>query len=176
MRIRTLALATPALVGPALIAIVASVQAQDVPPTEPVSLPAITVSAPTGGPPFAVSPQVEKFAYPQTIETVDQKKIADTVNIVDTEDGLKYMPSLFVRKRNYGDTQPTLATPHLGDQFERAHPRLCRRHPDLGPHRQQQHQRCAALGHGLAEEIKGMDMLYGPFAAAYPATPWAACC
>ncbi len=42
-------------------------------------------------------------------ESIDQKKIADTVNTVDTPDGIKYLPSLFVRKRNNGDTQPTVA-------------------------------------------------------------------
>ena len=47
---------------------------------------------------------------PQTRESVDQRKIEDTTNIVDVEDAIKYMPSIFVRKRNFGDTQPTFQT------------------------------------------------------------------
>ena len=37
-------------------------------------------------------------------------EIDDTVNIIDTQDAIKYFPSLFVRKRNDGDTQSVLAT------------------------------------------------------------------
>src|SRR5260370_24820346 len=80
------------------------------PSADPATLPAVTVTAPAGGPQPPISPDVEKFALPQTIESIDQKTIADTINIVDSEDALKYMPSLFVRKRNYGDKQPTFST------------------------------------------------------------------
>src|SRR5450432_4035027 len=76
-----------------------------------VTLPQITVTAPAPGPQVPpVSPLVRRFSPPNTVESTDQKKIEDTTNIVDVEDAIKYMPSLFVRKRNYGDTQPTLAT------------------------------------------------------------------
>ena len=74
------------------------------------TLPGVTVTAPA--PVLQTQPSssdVEKFSLPQTRESIDQKKIADTVNIVDTPDGIKYLPSLFVRKRNNGDTQPTVA-------------------------------------------------------------------
>ena len=47
---------------------------------------------------------------PNTIVTTDRKRIDQTVNIVDTEDAAKYMPSIFIRKRNYGDTQAVIAT------------------------------------------------------------------
>ena len=38
------------------------------------------------------------------------QRVQETVNTVDTEDAVKYLPSIFLRKRNNGDTQATLAT------------------------------------------------------------------
>jgi len=32
------------------------------------------------------------------------------VNLVDTEDAVKYLPSIFLRKRNNGDTQAVMGT------------------------------------------------------------------
>ncbi len=37
-----------------------------------------------------------------------------TVNAVDVEDATKYLPGIFIRKRNYGDTQPVMATRDWG--------------------------------------------------------------
>ncbi len=91
-------------------------KAQDVPPGEPapaapVNMPPVTVTAPQQGPEVPpVSPQIERYSMPQTVVSTDERKIDATVNIVDTEDAVKYMPSLFLRKRNYGDTQAILAT------------------------------------------------------------------
>ncbi|HZY55395.1 MAG TPA: TonB-dependent receptor, partial [Reyranella sp.] len=74
-------------------------------------LPPVTVTAPAPGPQVSpVSPQIDRYAPPQTIESTDQRRIEDTTNIIDSGDVTKYMPSLLLRKRNYGDTQPTLAT------------------------------------------------------------------
>src|SRR5471030_3545476 len=76
-----------------------------------VTLPAVTVTAPAPGPQVPpASPLVRRFSPPNTVESTDQKKIEVTTNIVDVEDAIKYMPSLFVRKRNFGDTQPTFQT------------------------------------------------------------------
>ena len=119
-------------------------------------MPPVTVTAPAPGPQVPpVSPQIDRYAPPQTIESTDQRKIEDTTNIIDSGDAVKYLPSLLLRKRNYGDTQPTLGDPHLGHQFQRPHPRLCRRHPDLGADLQQQHQWRAALGPRLAGGDQG---------------------
>ena len=86
----------------------APVRAQTAPTQQ---MPTITVTAPTLGPQTPpVSPQIDRYAQPQTIESIDQRKIEDTINIIDSGDAVKYMPSLFVRKRNYGDTQPTFST------------------------------------------------------------------
>ena len=47
-------------------------------------------------------------AAPDTVVTAS--KAQEQINTVNTEDMLKYAPSLLVRKRHYGDTQDPLAT------------------------------------------------------------------
>ncbi len=47
---------------------------------------------------------------PVTHVTIDGDAIRTTVNAVNVEDTLKYLPSLVVRKRHIGDTQAPLAT------------------------------------------------------------------
>ena len=45
---------------------------------------------------------------------ITAKQIDETINLKDPEDAVKYMPSLFVRKRNDGDNQAVLATRSWG--------------------------------------------------------------
>jgi iron complex outermembrane receptor protein len=138
------------------------------PSADPVTLPAVSVFAPMGGPQPPISPDVEKFALPQTIESIDQKTIADTINIVDTEDALKYMPSLFVRKRNYGDTQPTFSTRTWGINSSARNLVYVDDIPISALIGNNNTNGAPRWGMVSPEEIKGLDMLYGPFAAAYP--------
>ena len=42
--------------------------------------------------------------------SITAREIEQTINLKDPEDAVKYMPSLFVRKRNDGDNQAVLAT------------------------------------------------------------------
>jgi iron complex outermembrane receptor protein len=51
--------------------------------------------------------QVSTLSRPATITA---RKIDETVNVLDPEDAVKYLPSVFLRRRNNGDTQATLAT------------------------------------------------------------------
>ncbi|MEI9894129.1 MAG: TonB-dependent receptor [Chthoniobacter sp.] len=123
-----------------------------------------SVSLSNPGPP----PLQEKFQLPQTAESITAERIRETVNIVDPEDAVKYLPSLFVRKRNNGDTQATLATRTAGvnasarslvyadDLLLSA---LIANNNTLGAPR---------WGLVSPEEIERVDFLYGPFAAAFP--------
>src|SRR4051794_37346999 len=52
---------------------------------------------------------LQRLTLPATIG-ISAPRIKESINILDTPDAVKYMPSLFVRKRNYGDTQATLGT------------------------------------------------------------------
>jgi len=105
---------------------------------------------------------------PATREGADSDRLAETTNVVNVEDTLRYFPSLLVRKRHIGDTQAPLATRTggvgasarsliyadgvllsalIGNNNSFASPRWGMVSPD---------------------EIERVDVLYGPFAAAYP--------
>jgi iron complex outermembrane receptor protein len=105
---------------------------------------------------------------PSTQESIGADRIAETVNVVNAEDALRYMPSLLVRKRHVGDTQAPLATRTsgvgasarsliyvdgvllsalIGNNNSSASPRW---------------------GMVVPDEIERIDILYGPFSAAYP--------
>lgn len=165
---------TSRLAGGVALAAVASlpVGAQTLPESQTPQqqqMPTVTVVAPQGGPDIPPqSPTVERYSFPNTIVSTDRQRIDQTVNIVDTEDAVKYFPSLFLRKRNYGDTQAVIATRTWGvnssartlvyadDILLTA---LIANNNTLGAPR---------WGLVSPEEIKGIDMLYGPFSAAYP--------
>ncbi len=133
-----------------------------------IELPEVSVTAPSADAPWAPPPLKQKYDLPQTSQSITSGDIAKQVNAVDAEDSVKYFPSLFVRKRNYGDTQPTLATRTWGvnssarslvyedDVLLSA---LLANNNTLGAPR---------WGMITPEEIERVDFLYGPFAAQYP--------
>jgi iron complex outermembrane receptor protein len=115
-----------------------------------------------------VPPIKQKYQLPQTAESQTGDQIRERVNAVDTTDTIKYMPSLFVRKRNYGDNQSVLATRTTGlgasarslvyaDDILLSS--LIANNNTLG---------VTQWGLIAPEEIKRVDFLYGPFSAAYP--------
>lgn len=111
---------------------------------------------------------VQRFQLPNTVASVTRRDIQDKVNIIDTEDAIKYLPSLFVRKRNNGETQAVLQTRTWGvgssarslvyadDLLLTA---LIGNDNSIGAPR---------WGLVAPEEIDRIDFLYGPFSAAYP--------
>ena len=132
-------------------------------------MPPVVVTAPSAGPQVpATAPEVERFALPQTRESIDQKKIENTVNIIDSEDSVKYLPSLLLRKRNYGDTQPTMATRMWGINSSARNLVYVDDIPISALVSNNNTNGAPRWGLVSPEEIKGADMLYGPFSAAYP--------
>lgn len=108
-----------------------------------------------------------RYHLPQTNENVTAKDMAETVNAVDAEDAVKYLPSLFLRKRNNGDTQAVLATRTWGVNASARSlvyadgvllTALVANNNTLGAPR---------WGLVAPEEIERIDVMYGPFAAAY---------
>jgi iron complex outermembrane receptor protein len=105
---------------------------------------------------------------PSTRAVTDAARIAATVNAVSVEDTIKYLPSLVVRKRHIGDTFAPIATRTSG----------------LGASARSLIYADGALlsaliannnGNGsprwnmvTPEEIAQVEVLYGPFSAAYP--------
>jgi iron complex outermembrane receptor protein len=132
-------------------------------------LPPVTVTAPAPGPQVApVSPQIDRYAPPQTIESTDQRRIEDTTNIIDSGDVTKYMPSLLLRKRNHGDTQPTLATRTWGVNSSARTLVYVDDIPISALISNNNTNGAPRWGLVSPEEIKGADFLYGPFSAAWP--------
>ena len=131
---------------------------QSVPPV--TTLPEVSISEP---------PTVaQKYQLPATTESVTAAQMAETINVMNTEDALKYLPSLIVRKRNFGDQQSPLATRTSGlGQSARS---LI--YADgfllsslIGNNNSSASPRWALVA---PEEIERIDVMYGPFSAAYP--------
>jgi iron complex outermembrane receptor protein len=116
------------------------------------------------GPPAAVT----RFQLPQESFSINDKQIDETINLKDPEDAVKYMPSLFVRKRNDGDNQAVLATRSWGLNSSA---RTLIYYDDLLV--------SALIGNNNTnaspkwnlispDAIARIDFLNGPFSAAYP--------
>lgn len=110
----------------------------------------------------------DKYQLPQVTESITAVQAEEIVNLVDTEDALKYLPSIFVRKRNYGDTQPVMASRVWGVSSSARSlvygdgvllTALIANNNNIGAPR---------WGLIAPAEIERMDLMYGPFAAQYP--------
>ena len=98
---------------------------------------------------------------------VTAAKAQEQINTVNTEDMLKYAPSLVVRKRHYGDTQDPIATRTSGlgasarnlifvDGIMINSP-IGNNNSAASPH----------FGVAAPQDVSRIDVLYGPFAARY---------
>ena len=124
--------------------------------------------------PRTVSPVVVQAAVetrddqPLSTQRIDAAEIDATVNATTVEDALKYLPNIFIRRRHIGDTQAPMTTRTsgvgssarsliyadgvllsalIGNNNGTASPRW---------------------GMVAPEEIDHIEVLYGPFSAAYP--------
>jgi iron complex outermembrane receptor protein len=108
-----------------------------------------------------------QFATLPVVASVTARRVEETVNLIDTEDAVKYLPSVFLRKRNNGDTQATMATRVWGVNssarsliFADGVPltALIANNNSIGGPR---------WGLVAPVEIGRIDMMYGPYSAAY---------
>ena len=68
----------------------------------------------------------EKYQLPQTSESVTAERLRETVNVVDTEDAVKYFPeACSCASATTATIQAGAGDAHMGREFERAQPRLC---------------------------------------------------
>ncbi|MBT9455239.1 MAG: TonB-dependent receptor [Burkholderiaceae bacterium] len=105
---------------------------------------------------------------PTTIEGISADEIARHINATDAEDALKYLPSLLVRKRYYGDYNHAVLSTRASGTGNSARSLVYADGILLSN----------LLGNGAGftprwglvtpEEITRVDVLYGPFSAAYP--------
>ena len=108
---------------------------------------------------------------PTTRETVTREEIERSVNATDSEDALKYLPSLLVRKRYIGDYNHAILSSRASGTGNSARSAVYADGILLSNY----------LGNGVGglsfpprwglvtpEEIERVDVMYGPFSAAYP--------
>jgi len=105
---------------------------------------------------------------PTTLEGVTGETVARTINALDAEDALKYFPSLVVRKRYPGDFDHAVLASRASGTGNSARSLVYADGILLSN----------LLGNGATftprwglvtpEEIERVDVLYGPFSAAYP--------
>jgi iron complex outermembrane recepter protein len=127
------------------------------------SLGVVTV---TGGQPTSLPTQI-----PATMEGTTREQIERTVNATDSEDALKYLPSLLVRKRYIGDYNHAILSSRASGTGNSARSAVYADGILLSNY----------LGNGVGgltfaprwnmvtpEEIERVDVMYGPFSAAYP--------
>ncbi|MUI11797.1 TonB-dependent receptor [Massilia dura] len=116
-----------------------------------------------GGRPTSLPTQI-----PTTIEGITAAQIAERINAFDAEDALKYFPSLNVRKRYIGDYDHAVLASRASGTGNSARSLVYADGILLSN----------LLGNGATytprwglvtpEEIERVDVLYGPFSAAYP--------
>ncbi|MEY4428053.1 MAG: hypothetical protein RLZZ182_742, partial [Pseudomonadota bacterium] len=107
---------------------------------------------------------------PTTMEGIDRATLATTVNATDSEDALKYFPSLLVRKRYIGDYNHAILSTRASGTGNSARSMVFADGILLSN----------LLGNGVGglsypprwnlvtpEEIDRVDVMYGPFSAAY---------
>jgi iron complex outermembrane receptor protein len=108
---------------------------------------------------------------PTTMESITGEQIARTVNASDSEDALKYFPSLLVRKRYIGDYNHAILSSRASGTGNSARSAVYADGILLSNY----------LGNGVGglsfpprwgmvtpDEIDRVDVMYGPFSAAYP--------
>ncbi|WP_285412649.1 TonB-dependent receptor [Variovorax sp. efr-133-TYG-130] len=156
-------LAVPAFAQGAAAAEAAEATADNT-PERTKSLGVVTV---TGGQPTSLPTQI-----PTTIEGVTREEIETRINATDSEDALKYLPSLLVRKRYIGDYNHAILSTRASGTGNSARSAVYADGILLSNY----------LGNGIAngtnfaprwglvtpEEIERVDVMYGPFSAAYP--------
>lgn len=105
---------------------------------------------------------------PTTIEGITGREVETRINATDSEDALKYLPSLLVRKRYIGDYNHAVLSTRASGTGNSARSLVYADGILLSN----------LLGNGATftprwglvtpEEIDRVDVLYGPFSAAYP--------
>ncbi|MGE8319512.1 MAG: TonB-dependent receptor [Comamonas sp.] len=120
-----------------------------------------------GGQPSSLPTQI-----PTTMESVTKDEVDTRINATDSEDALKYLPSLLVRKRYIGDYNHAILSTRASGTGNSARSAVYADGILLSNY----------LGNGIAngtnyaprwgmvspEEIERVDVMYGPFSAAYP--------
>ncbi len=135
--------------------------AQTASPDAPIkSLGMVTVMS---GQPTSLPTQI-----PTTIEGVSREQIAQTINATDSEDALKYLPSLLVRKRYIGDYNHAVLSSRASGTGNSARSAVYADGMLLSNYLGNGATYAPRWGMVSPEQIERVDVMYGPFSAAYP--------
>lgn len=104
---------------------------------------------------------------PTTIEGITRAQIEDQVNASDAEDALKYLPSLLVRKRYIGDYNHAVLSTRASGTGNSARSAVFADGVLLSNYLGNGATFAPRWGMVAPEEIERVDVLYGPFSAAY---------
>ncbi len=121
------------------------------------ALPEMTVSG--SRPAFAPS-------LPAVSEGIDAARLAEQ-NVINVEDGLRYLPSLLVRKRYIGDRNGTIASRSSGSN-QGARSLVYADGMLLSNLLGNSFANTPRWGMVAPEEVERMDVAYGPYSALYP--------
>ena len=132
-----------------------------------IKLPEMTIGGKVT--PIAKQTDKERYRLPQTTESITREKMDATVNMMQAEDAIKYLPSVQVRSRYIGDTNAPVGTRTSGTSASARNliyadgillsSLLGNNNTNTGS------PRWNTVSPG---EIERIDIMYGPFSAAYP--------
>jgi iron complex outermembrane receptor protein len=105
---------------------------------------------------------------PTTMEGVTRDEIEQTINATDSEDALKYFPSLLVRKRYIGDYNHAVLSSRASGTGNSARSAVYADGILLSNYLGNGATYTPRWGLVAPEEIERVDVMYGPFSAAYP--------
>ncbi len=105
---------------------------------------------------------------PTTVEGVTGDQVEDRINASDSEDALKYLPSLNVRKRYIGDYDHAVLASRASGTGNSARSLVYADGILLSNLLGNGATYAPRWGQVSPEEIERVDVLYGPFSAAYP--------
>jgi iron complex outermembrane recepter protein len=162
-----LALAAAFCLPQSVLGQTAATSTSSVASTDPVPVKSLGVVTITG----SAQPTSLPTQIPATMEAVTREQLERTVNATDSEDALKYLPSLLVRKRYIGDYNHAILSSRASGTGNSARSAVYADGMLLSNY----------LGNGVGglsfpprwgmvtpEEIERVDVMYGPFSAAYP--------
>ena len=104
---------------------------------------------------------------PTTIEGITRLQIENQINASDAEDALKYLPSLLVRKRYIGDYNHAVLSTRASGTGNSARSAVYADGVLLSNYLGNGATFAPRWGMVAPEEIERVDVLYGPFSAAY---------
>ncbi|MEI7514209.1 MAG: TonB-dependent receptor [Betaproteobacteria bacterium] len=137
--------------------------AQTDPATEDTPVKSLGMVTITGGRPTSLPTQI-----PTTIEGVTRTQIDQTINATDSEDVLKYFPSLVVRRRYIGDYNHAVLSSRASGTGNSARSAVYADGILLSNYLGNGATYAPRWGMVTPEEIERADVMYGPFSAAYP--------